>query len=98
MNHTVAKSWSIKWIAQHIASFILLTGAVLAASIALTALIIGVEELIALIVVQRPINTYTNTYGNALQTVLWHFLIVFSLVSFWSALDTFIPAPPKNSI
>lgn len=96
MNHTVAKSWSIKWIAQHIASFILLTGAVLAASIALTALIIGVEELIALIVVQRPINTYTNTYGNALQTVLWHFLIVFSLVSFWSALDTFIPAPPKK--
>ena len=96
MNHTVAKSWSIKWIAQHIASFILLTGAVLAASIALTALIIGVEELIALIVVQRPINTYTNTYGNALQTVLWHFLIVFSLVSFWSALDTFIPTPPKK--
>lgn len=96
MNHTFAKSWSIKWIAQHIASFILLTGAVLAASIALTALIIGVEELIALIVVQRPINTYTNTYGNALQTVLWHFLIVFSLVSFWSALDTFIPAPPKK--
>ena len=96
MNHTVAKSWSIKWIAQYIASFILLTGAVLAAAIALTALIIGVEELIALIVVQRPINTYTNIYGNALQTVLWHFLIVFSLVSFWSALDTFIPAPPKK--
>ena len=96
MNHTVAKSWSIKWIAQHIASFILLTGAVLAAAIALTALIIGVEELIALIVVQRPINTYTNIYGNALQTVLWHFLIVFSLVSFWSTLDTFIPAPPKK--
>lgn len=96
MNHTVAKSWSIKWIAQHIASFILLTGAVLAAAIALTALIIGVEELTALIVVQRPINTYTNIYGNALQTVLWHFLIVFSLVSFWSALDTFIPAPPKK--
>lgn len=96
MNHTVAKSWSIKWIAQHIASFILLTGAVLAAAISLTALIIGVEELIALIVVQRPINTYTNIYGNALQTVLWHFLIVFSLVSFWSALDTFIPAPPKK--
>jgi hypothetical protein len=96
MNHTVAKSWSIKWIAQHIASFILLTAAVLAAAIALTALIIGIEELIALVVVQRPINTYTNVYGNALQTVLWHFLIVFSLVSFWSAVDTFIPAPPKK--
>ena len=62
----------------------------------LTALIIGIEELIALVVVQRPINTYTNVYGNALQTVLWHFLIVFSLVSFWSAVDTFIPAPPKK--
>ena len=96
MHHPVAKPWSIKWIAHHIASFILLTGAVLAAAIALTALIIGIEELIALVVVQRPINTYTNVYGNALQTVLWHFLIVFSLVSFWSAVDTFIPAPPKK--
>lgn len=96
MHHPVAKPWSIKWIARHIASFILLTGAVLAAAIALTALIIGIEELIALVVVQRPINTYTNVYGNALQTVLWHFLIVFSLVSFWSAVDTFIPAPPKK--
>ena len=96
MHHPVAKPWSIKWIAQHIASFILLTGAVLAAAIALTAFIIGIEELIALVVVQRPINTYTNVYGNALQTVLWHFLIVFSLVSFWSAVDTFIPAPPKK--
>ncbi|CAM4255412.1 hypothetical protein [Weissella hellenica] len=91
MNHKAAKAWSLRWIAQHLASLILLIGAVLAAAIALTALVIGVEEIIALIFAQRFINTYTNVYGNAWLTIFWHFTIVFSLVTFWSAVDTFIP-------
>lgn len=90
MHHQPAKPWSITWIAQHIASGFLLAGAVLAAAVALTILIIVLEEVIALIAVHRPINTYTNVYGNAILTVIWHFIIVFSLVAYWSALDTFV--------
>jgi len=96
MNHKAAKAWSLRWIAQHLASFVLLIGAVLAAAIALTALVIGVEEVITLIFAQRLINTYTNIYGNAWSTIFWHFTIVFSLVTFWSAVDTFIPEKNNN--
>jgi hypothetical protein len=91
VKHTTTKPWAMKWLAQHIASGILLAGAVLAAAAALTTLIIAVEELIVLVVSHRWINTYTNIYGNAVQAVAWHFLIVFFLVAFWSALDTFTP-------
>ena len=97
MNHRAAKSWSVAWLAQHLASFILLAGAILAAAIALTALIIGVEEIVALITMHKFINTYTNVYGNAWATVFWHFLVVFFLVAYWSAVDTFIKKPvPTN--
>lgn len=97
MNHKAAKAWSITWIAQHVASFILLAGAVLAAAIALTALIIAVEEIVALITMQHLINTYTNIYGNAWPTALWHFIVFFSLVAFWSSLDTFVPEPKTEA-
>lgn len=93
MHNIESKPWSFRWIMQRIGSAILLIGAVTAAAVALTTLIIGVEELISLVILQRPINTYTNTYGNAFQTVLWHYLIVFVVVAFWAALDTFIPEP-----
>lgn len=93
MHNIESKPWSFRWIMQRIGSAILLIGAVTAAEVALTTLIIGVEELISLVILQRPINTYTNTYGNAFQTVLWHYLIVFVVVAFWAALDTFIPEP-----
>lgn len=95
MNHKTAKAWSLRWIAQHLASFILLIGAVLAAAV-LTVLVIAVEEVIALVFAQRLINTYTNVYGNAWTTIAWHFVIVFSLVTFWSAVDTFIPEPTEE--
>lgn len=91
MNHKAAKAWSLRWIAQHLASLVLLIGAVLAAAAALTMMVIAVEEVIALVFAQRFINTYTNVYGNAWTTIAWHFVIVFSLVTFWSAVDTFIP-------
>lgn len=93
MRNIDSKPWSFRWIMQHLGSAILLIGAVTAAAVALTTLIIGVEELISLILLQRPINTYTNVYGNAFQTVLWHFLIVFVVVAFWAGLDTFTPEP-----
>lgn len=95
MHNIDSKPWSFRWIMEHLGSAILLIGAVTAAAVVLTTLIIGVEELISLIVLQRPINTYNNTYGNALQTVLWHYLIVFAVVAFWAALDTFTPEPQK---
>ncbi|MCW0953787.1 hypothetical protein OIT44_06960 [Weissella ceti] len=95
MQNIDSKPWSFRWLMEHLGSAVLLIGAVTAAAVALTTLIIGVEELISLIVVQRPINTYTNAYGNALQTVLWHFLIVFVVVAFWAALDTFTAEPTE---
>lgn len=91
MRNTTAKPWTIKWVLQHLASGVLLAGAVLAAAVALTSLIIAIEQLVALIFVHHTINTYTNVYGNAYQTIFWHFLIIFFLVAFWSALDTFTP-------
>lgn len=92
MHHKPARPWSIKWILQHILSAIFLFGAVCAAALALTALIIGIEELVVVIMTHHFINTYTNIYGNALQTVIWHFLIIFVFIGFWSALDTLMPA------
>jgi len=50
-----------------------------------------------LITMQHLINTYTNIYGNAWATVFWHFIVVFSLVAFWSALDTFVPEPKTEA-
>jgi hypothetical protein len=91
MRNIDSKPWSFRWIMQRLGSAILLIGAVTAAAVALTTLIIAVEELLSLIVLQRTINTYTNVYGNAFQTVLWHYLIVFIIVAFWAALDTFVP-------
>lgn len=91
MRNIDSKPWSFRWIMQRLGSAVLLIGAVTAAAVALTTLIIAVEELISLIVLQRTINTYTNVYGNAFQTFLWHYLIVFIIVAFWAALDTFVP-------
>jgi len=96
MHNIDSKPWSFRWLLQHIGSFFLLIGAVTAAAVVLTTLIIAVEEVISLIAVQRPINTYTNVYGNAAQTIVWHFLIVFIVVTFWAALDTFVPETPDK--
>ncbi|GEA94875.1 conserved hypothetical protein [Weissella viridescens] len=93
-----SKPWSIAWILEHIASAILLVGTVLAAASALTALIIGIEELLAIIFTHHFINTYTNVYNNALQTVFWHFVIIFVVVAFWSLLDTFTAEPRDTQI
>lgn len=91
MQHRRARPWSFRWILEHIASGFLLLSVIFVASIALTALIIAVEEVVILVIQKRPINTYSNIYGNALTTIFWHFLIIFISVGFWSALDTFIP-------
>lgn len=97
MHHRRARPWSFRWFLEHIASGILLLAVVLAATVALTALIITIEELVVLVIRRRLINTYTNIYGNAWTTILWHFLIIFIAVGFWSAIDTFIPAPTKDN-
>lgn len=93
MKNVDSKPWSFSWILEHIASAILLIGTVLAAATALTALIIGVEQLAAYAVTQHFINTYTNVYNNAFQTILWHFISIFVVVAFWSLLDTFTDEP-----
>lgn len=76
---------------ENIASILLMIVMVFFAALALTALIIFVEEVITFIVKGRLINTYTNVYGNAVGVVGWHFLIVFFIVAYWSLLDVFHP-------
>ncbi|WP_057755667.1 hypothetical protein [Weissella kandleri] len=81
---------------ENIASILLMIVMVFFAALALTALIIFVEEVIIFIVKGRLINTYTNVYGNAVGVVGWHFLIVFFIVAYWSLLDVFHPLVYKG--
>jgi hypothetical protein len=64
---------------------------VIFAGIALTALIVFVEEVVVFIWKGRLINSYTNTYGNAVYVLFWHWLLIFLFISYWAALDVFLP-------
>ena len=98
MQNIKTKPWTWRWLSQHLASFLLLLVVIVVATATLTALIISVEEALVLLVAHRPINTYANAYGNAFQTVLWHFLLVFTVVAYWALLDTFTPEPKNTEI
>ncbi len=90
MKHVKSLPWSFKWIIEHITSGFLLIFVILISTGMVTFLIISIEELVVFIIKHRLINTYSNVYNNSLETVLWHFCIVLTIIGFWSAIDTFL--------
>ncbi|MDR3241485.1 MAG: hypothetical protein LBT37_04880 [Lactobacillaceae bacterium] len=81
---------------ENIMSVILMIITVFFAASALTALIIVIEQVVVLIVKGRLINTYSNDYGNAWGVVMWHFLMIFLVISYWSLLEVFNPLVKKG--
>ncbi|MCM0582680.1 hypothetical protein H9L19_04575 [Weissella diestrammenae] len=82
---------------ENIASVVLMIITVFFAASALTALIISIEQVTVFVMKGRWINTYTNVYGNAWGVVLWHFLMIFLIISYWSLLEVFHPLVEPGS-